>query len=160
MSEKVIKLMVEGGKASGGPPLGPALGPMGINIQEVVNAINEATKAFAGLSVPVNVVIDTKTKSFTIEVGAPPTSQILKQKAGVEKGHGKAWKEGSIGNVSLKDIVEMAKGKSNSLGKNVKATVKEIIGTALSMGLTVEGKNPREVQREIDENKHDSLFAA
>ncbi len=160
MGEKVIKLMVEGGKASGGPLLGPALGPLGINVQEVVSAINEQTKAFAGLNVPVNVVIDTASKGFTIEVGTPPTSQLLKQRAGLEKGHGKAWREGSAGNVALKDVVEIAKSKTNIKGLSLKAKAKEVIGTALSMGLTVEGKHPRELQREIDEGKHNSAFGA
>jgi large subunit ribosomal protein L11 len=149
---KEIKLMVEGGKASGGPPLGPALGPLGINTAEVVNKINAMTKAFEGITVPITVFVDAKTKSYTIEVGTPPVSQLLKKKANIEKGHGKAWKENPAGNVSLKDIIEIAKS-STKISSNLKEAVKEILGTALSMGLTVEGKNPKQLQKDIDEGK-------
>ncbi|MEM4295557.1 MAG: 50S ribosomal protein L11 [Candidatus Anstonellales archaeon] len=149
---KEIKLMVEGGKASGGPPLGPALGPLGINTQAVVNKINEMTKPFEGITVPVTVLVDPKTKTFEVSVGSPPVSQLLKKKAGIEKGHGKAWKENAIGNISLKDVIEIAKS-SNKVSKNLKNAVKEILGTALSMGLNVDGMNPKQVQKEIENGK-------
>ena len=76
MSEKV-EALVEGGKASAGPPLGPALGPMGVNIGEVINQINEKTKDFKGMKVPVIVIIDGK--NFKIKVGTPPISAMIKK---------------------------------------------------------------------------------
>ena len=77
---ETIEVLVEGGKASAGPPLGPALGPLGVNVMQVVNAINEKTKHFDGMKVPVKVIVDPKTKGFEIEVGTPPvTALILKE---------------------------------------------------------------------------------
>jgi len=149
---KEIKLMVEGGKANASPPLATTLGPMGLDIQKVVNKINELTKPFEGLNVPVIVIADPKTKNFEIKVGSPPISQLLKKKANIEKGHGKAWKEQAIGNVSLKDIITIAKS-SSKISPDLKKAVKEILGTALSMGLNVDGRNPKQIIKDIDEGK-------
>ncbi|RME79914.1 MAG: 50S ribosomal protein L11 [Methanobacteriota archaeon] len=161
MAKKEIKLMVEGGKASGGPPLGPALGPMGINTQQVVDEINKQTSSFAGLTVPVTVVVDASTKEFSISVGAPPVSQLIKKKAGIEKGNGKAWKEGEPSSISLADAIEIARGNASKLlSLDIKAETKEVLGTALSMGVAIDGNNPKQAQREIDEGKHDSAFAS
>ena len=68
MAKEKIDVLVEGGKATAAPPLGPALGPLGVNIGEVVGTINEKTKAFAGMKVPVKVTVDSDTKEFDIEV--------------------------------------------------------------------------------------------
>jgi len=153
---KTIDVIVEGGKATAGPPLGPALGPMGINAGQVVAKINEETKAFAGMKVPVKVNVDPKTKEFTIEIGSPPTGEIIKKEAGIEKGAGN--REAPAGDVKLETLVKIAKAKSNSLGKGLNEKLKEILGTCLSMGVTVEGKNAREMIREINEGKHDSII--
>jgi large subunit ribosomal protein L11 len=153
---KTIDVIVEGGKASAGPPLAPALAPMGVNIGQVVAKINEATKDFAGMKVPVKVNVDPSTKEFTIEVGSPPTAEIIKKEAGIEKGAGN--REAPAGDVALQVIVKIAKAKSNSLGGTVKDKAKEVLGTCLSMGVTVEGKSARDMIKEVDEGKHDSLF--
>lgn len=155
--EKTINAIVEGGRATAGPPLGPALGPLGVNAGQVVAEINNATKAFSGMKVPVKVIVDTETKKFRIEVGTPPTVELLKKAAKIEKGAGN--REAPAGNVSLKDIVEIARAKTNSLAKNLKNTVKEVCGSCVSAGITIDGKNAKEVIREINEGKHDSLFA-
>jgi large subunit ribosomal protein L11 len=154
---KTIDVIVEGGKATAGPPLAPALAPMGINIGQVVAKINEETKDFAGMKVPVKVNVDPATKEFTVEVGSPPTAEIIKKEAGIEKGAGN--REEPAGDVSLEVVVKIAKAKSNSLGSGVKEKLKEVLGTCLSMGVTVEGKNARDVINEVDEGKHDSLLA-
>ena len=154
--EKTISAIVDGGKATAGPPLGPALGPLGINAGQVIAKINEETKAFEGMKVPVKVIVDTETKEFRVEVGAPQTSELLKKAAGIEKGAGN--REEPAGDVKLEEIVKMAKSKTNSLGSDLKQTTKEICGTCVSLGLTVEGKDPREVIKELDEGKHDSLL--
>jgi len=72
-----IKALVDGGKASAGPPLGPALGPLGVNIIQIVNTINDKTKQFEGMKVPVKVIVDPKTKKFEVEVGTPPASSLI-----------------------------------------------------------------------------------
>ncbi|MDD5172211.1 MAG: 50S ribosomal protein L11 [Candidatus ainarchaeum sp.] len=153
---KTIDAIVEGGKATPGPPLAPALAPMGVNIGQVVAKINEATKAFSGMKVPVKVHVDPKTKQFTIEVGSPPTAEIIKKEAGIEKGAGN--REAPAGNLSMAKAVAIAKSKTNSLGKDTKETLKEILGTCVSMGVTIDGKKAREAIKEVNEGKHDSLL--
>ena len=153
---KTIDVIVEGGKATAGPPLGPALGPMGINAGQVVAKINEETKAFSGMKVPVKVHVDPATKDFSIEVGSPPTAEIIKKEVGIEKGAG--TREAPAGDIPIAKAAEIAKAKRNSLGKDAKETLKEVLGTCLSMGVTVEGKNAREVIKEVNEGKHDSLL--
>ncbi|MEM3421367.1 MAG: 50S ribosomal protein L11 [Candidatus Hadarchaeum sp.] len=153
--ESRVKVMVEGGKANPGPPLGPALGPLGVNVAQVVAKINEATSSFAGMKVPVTVVVKKKTKEFSIEVGSPPTAALIKKELGLEKG---AKTPGSevVGNLSLAQVVKIAKLKSGtSLAKTLRSAVKEVLGTCVSLGVTVDGKSAKEVQREIDEGKHE-----
>ncbi|MBC7219007.1 MAG: 50S ribosomal protein L11 [Hadesarchaea archaeon] len=153
--ESRVKVMVEGGKANPGPPLGPALGPLGVNVAQVVAKINEATSSFTGMKVPVTVVVKKKTKEFSIEVGSPPTAALIKKELGLEKGAKTAGKE-VVGNLSLAQVVKIAKLKlGTSLAKGLKSAVKEVLGTCVSLGVTVEGKSPKEVQKEIDEGKHD-----
>ncbi len=156
---ETIKALIEGGKASAGPPLGPALGPMGINIMQVINTINDKTKEFEGMKVPVKVIIDPKTKNFEIEVGTPPAASLILNEMGGEKGSGSPSKH-KIGNITIDQAIKVAKMKfDNLLGKDLKEKTKEIIGTCISMGVTVEGKNPKEIQKAIDEGEYNSKFA-
>lgn len=153
-----VKVLVEGGKASSGPPLGPALGPLGINIGQVVAKINEKTSTFEGMKVPVSVVVDKKTKQFEIEVGSPPIAALVKKKLGLEKGAKTSGTE-VVGNLAFTQAVEIAKLKlEGTLAKGLKAAVKEVLGTCVSAGVTVEGKDAREIQREVDEGKYDEVL--
>ena len=157
MTEKV-EALVEGGKASAGPPLGPALGPLGVNIMQIINTINEKTKQFEGMKVPVKVLIDPKTKNFEIEVGTPPAASLILKEMGAEKGSGSAGTH-KIGDLTVDQAIKVAKMKhDNLLGKELKQKTKEIIGTCVSLGVTVEGKKPQEVQKMIDEGEFDSKF--
>ncbi len=157
MSE-VIELLIEGGKATAGPPLGPTLAPLKVNVGKIVADINEKTKSFAGMKVPVKVIVDPETKEYEIEVGLPPTSQLIKKELNLEKGSQQAGRE-IVGDISLEKVIEIAKIKMESmLTKDLKNAAKQVIGTCLSMGITVNGKDPREVIQEINEGKHDSLF--
>jgi len=153
---KTIETIVEGGKATPGPPLAPALAPMGVNIGQVVAKINEMTRDFSGMKVPVKVHVDPKTKAFTVEVGSPPTAEIIKKEAGIEKGAGN--REAPAGNLTIEKAVSIAKSKRNSLGKDLKETLKEVLGSCVSMGVNVNGKNAKEIIREVNEGKHDSLL--
>ena len=156
---ETIESLVDGGKASAGPPLGPALGPLGVNIMQVINTINEKTKQFEGMKVPVKVIVNPKTKEFTIEVGTPPASSLILKEMGKEKGSGKASTH-KIGNLTVDQAINVAKMKFDKLlGNDLKHKVKEVIGTCISMGVTVEGKDPREIQKAIDEGEYDSKFA-
>ncbi len=153
----VVDVMVEGGKAAAGATMGSALGPLGVNIGEIVAQINEKTKSFAGMKVPVKIIVDEKTKTFEIEVGTPPASALLKQEIGMDKG-GSDQKE-EAANATLEQIIKVAKMKEgNLLGASLKTRVKEILGTCVSMGVRVEGKDPRDFQKEIDQGKHDSAL--
>ncbi|MCQ8898201.1 MAG: 50S ribosomal protein L11 [Hadesarchaea archaeon] len=146
-----IKLLVEGGKANPGPPLGPALGPLGVNVAQVVQKINQETAKFSGMKVPVILTVDRKTKEFQIEVGSPPVSVLVKKELGLEKGAKTPGKE-TVGNLSLSQVIQIAKQKG---GRDLRAKVKEVLGTCKSMGVTVEGKDPVEVQREIEEGRYE-----
>jgi len=158
MSE-TVEALVEGGKASAGPPLGPALGPMGVNIMQIINTINDKTKSFEGMKVPVKIIIDTKTKDFKIEVGTPPAASLILNEIGAEKGSG-APSTHKIGNLTIDQAIRVAKMKyDNLLGKELKQKTKEIIGTCVTMGVTVEGKKPQEAQKAMDAGEYDSKFA-
>ncbi|HDD31667.1 MAG TPA: 50S ribosomal protein L11 [Thermococcus litoralis] len=157
--KQIVEVLVEGGKATPGPPLGPAIGPLGLNVKQVVDRINEATKDFAGLQVPVKIIVDPVTRQFEIEVGTPPVSQLIKRELGLEKGSSEATRN-IVGNLTMEQVLKIAKAKKQQmLAADLKAAAKEVIGTALSMGVTVEGKDPREVQKEIDEGIYDEVFA-
>ncbi len=142
-----IKVMVEGGKASAGAPLGPQLGPLGVDIGKVVNAINEKTKSFAGMKVPVVVIVNND-KSFEIEVGSPPTSALILKEAGVQKGTGNP-KTDFVGNLTKEQLEKIAKMKLDNLNTgDLKKAMKIVAGTADSMGITIEGKRAKEYIRE------------
>lgn len=151
-----IDALVEGGKATPAPPLGPALGPLGVNVGKIIAEINAKTKEFEGMKVPVKIIVDAN-KNFEIKVGTPPTSALILKEIGKEKGSGK--KEETTGNISVKQAVKIAKMKSiEMLAKNLKSAAKEVIGACTSMGVTVEGKSPKEIIKEINEGKYDAEF--
>jgi large subunit ribosomal protein L11 len=157
---EILEVLVEGGKASTGPPVGPALGPLGLNIVQVVKEINEKTKAFEGMKVPVKLTIDTATKKYEISVGTPPTSALILKELGLEKGS-KDQRGEKVGNLTVEQAKKIALIKRDSvLGTNLKEKVKEVVGSCISMGVTVEGKDPREVQREINDGKYDGVLTA
>jgi large subunit ribosomal protein L11 len=152
----VIEVLVPGGKASPGPPIGPALGPLGINIKAVVDDINEKTASYNGMQVPVKVIVDDK-KNVTLEIGIPPASALVLIEAGIEKG---SSGEGTAGNISVTQAIKIAKLKRpSSLSYELKNTVKEILGTCVSMGVTVDEKPARDVQKALDAGEYADLFA-
>ena len=160
MAKMTIPAMVEGGKASAGVPLGPALGPTGVNIGNVIAAINEKTKDFAGMTVPVKVIVDKVTRTFEISVGTPPTSGLIKKELGlhapVKEEAGVKGKK-SIGDLTAEQCVKIARMKQDSmLAADLKAAVKEVAGTCLSLGATIEGKNPREFIADVAAGKYDA----
>ncbi len=159
MPNIIVKALVEGGKASAGPPLGPTLAPLKVNIGQVIAAINEKTREFAGISVPVSVEVDPATKQFTISVGTPPVSQLIKKELKLEKLAKTAWKEPAVGDLKIDSAVKIAKLKLDSLGtRDLKKATKEVVATCVSLGVNVEGKNPKEVLKEIDSGSFDSKF--
>ena len=158
MSEKdvVIEALVEGAKASGGPPIGPALGPTGVNIFQVVTKINEITQPYAGLKVPVKIIVNPNDKSFEIEVGTPPTSALILKEVGVAKGSGEP-NTNIVGNITVDQLKSIAKGKADDLSAlTMKAAVMIITGSCGQMGVTVEGKTAKEFQSEVREGTWDT----
>ncbi len=153
-----IKVLIEGGKASAGAPLGPALGPLGINIGEVVNQINEKTKGYAGMKVPVTVEVDASSKSFEIKVGSPPTSALIKKEISLDKGSSNPAAEPK-GDISMQQVKKVAEMKIDSLASyKIKNAAKEVVGTCASMGVKVEGKPAKETLKEISQGVYDSVF--
>ena len=150
-----VKLLVEGGDMQPGPALSQKLGPAGINIGQVIQKVNEATKNFKGMKVPVEVEIDLSTKNIDIKVFSPPVTELLKKELGIEKGSG-LQKKTKVANASIEQIISVSKTKlPNLLSKNLKTAVKSVLGSCLSLGILVENKNPLEIIREIEEGKYD-----
>ena len=149
-----IKLLVEAGSMKPGPALSQKLGPTGVNVNQVITKVNDATKQFKGMKVPVTLGIDMNTKDISVFVSSPPASELLKKEIGVEKGSGAASKI-KVGNLSIEQIIAIAKTKHpNLLSRTLKAAVMEIVGTCVSLGILVESKSPMEVQQEINEGKY------
>jgi large subunit ribosomal protein L11 len=156
--KKTIDSLIEGGKATAGPPLGPALGPLGVNVLQIVNKINDLTNSYAGMRVPVKITIDVDTKGFEVEVGTPTTSALIVKELNIEKGSGTAGTE-SVGNLTQEQVINIAKMKiTDSFASNIKNMAKEVLGTCVSMGVTVEDSDPREIQKKIDEGEWDKVF--
>ena len=156
--KKIVSALVTGGEASAGPPLGPALGPLGINVLQVVNTINDKTKDFSGMKVPVKVEVDPDTKKFTVDVGVPPTAALINKEAGVSKGSGASGTT-FVGTISMESAIKIAKMKiDSSYAKDVRNAVKEVIGTCVSLGMQVENKPAKEIYADIRAGKYDEAL--
>jgi len=150
-----IKLLVEGGSMKPGPALSQKLGPLGINLNQVITRVNEATKSFDGLKVPVELNVDASTREFDVKVFSPPVSELIKKELGVEKGSG-VQKKIKVGNASIEQIISIAKSKSpNLLCKDFKSAVKTVVGTCVTLGILIENKPAAEIEKDIDEGKYD-----
>ena len=123
MPKQSVDALIEGGKASAAPPLGPALGPLGVNIGEIVTAINQKTASFKGMQVPVKVTIDTETKAFEISVGTPPTASLILKEANIKSGSHNPSTE-KVADLRIEQIIRIAKMKEGDLqGKDLKNKV-------------------------------------
>lgn len=149
MAEVTITGLVEGGKATGGPPLGPALGPLGVPVNDIIKEINEKTKPFEGLKITVKVIVDNTTKKFRVEVGSPSTSALILKEVGAQSGA--KTKDESIGNITIEQAKKIAKAKEQSMyGSSLAARVKQVLGTCKSMGVKVENEDPKIMIKKID----------
>ncbi len=147
----ILTFLIKGGEATPGPPIGPSLGQLGLPVGKVIQDINKATASWKGLTVPVKVIVDTSERTWEIEVGTPPTSALILKELGIEKGSKHAGQE-IVGDLPLEKVVEIAKMKKESMfAKNLKSAIKQILGTMVSMGVTCEGEDPREIIRDLDE---------
>ncbi len=155
MAKESVEVLIEGGKATAAPPLGPALGPLGVNIGQVVVDINKKTQDFKGMQVPVKVTVDRDTKAYTISIGTPPATALIKKEAGIQKGASNPVTE-KVADIVIEQVIKIAKMKEDALlGKDLKSKVKEIVGTCDSMGVLVEGMPARQAIKAINEGKFD-----
>jgi large subunit ribosomal protein L11 len=159
MVEKTFNFIVNGGKATGGPPIGPALGPMGLNIMAIVNDINAQTAEYDGLPVPVDVIIDTDTKVFSVKVGMLTTFALISQATGLEKGSGEPNSK-FVADISFDKLIGVAKKKRAGIyAASLKTAVREVLGTCQSAGVTVDGRPAKEVQQAIKSGEYDDELA-
>ena len=157
-NKQTISSLVTGGEASAGPPLGPALGPKGVNIMQVIDAINKKTNDFKGMKIPVTVSVDADTKEWDIEVGIPSASALLLKEAGIQKGAGTSGTE-LVADVTVDSIAKVANVKlESSYATSLKSVAKQIVGTCGSLGIKIEGKTPNEFTVEVNEGKWDNKF--
>jgi large subunit ribosomal protein L11 len=153
----MVEALVPGGKASAGPPLGPALGPLGVNVAQVVAKINELTQDLNGMQVPVKVIVKSRTE-FEVEVGTPPTSALIIKEIGLEKGSGDKT---IVGNLTMEQVIKIANIKRHGLlSKSMRHAAREIIGTAGSLGATIEGMPSKEAQLAVASGKYDEILEA
>ena len=150
-----IKILIEGGNMKPGPALSQKLGPAGVNLGQVISKVNEATQDFKGMKVPIELEIDNATKEFKIQVFSPPVSELLKKELKIDKGSG-AQDSIKVANASIEQIIKVAKTKmQNLLCKDLKSSVKTVVGSCVSLGFLIENKPAKEIEQEIDEGKYD-----
>jgi large subunit ribosomal protein L11 len=153
-----IEVLVPGGQANPGPPLGPELGPTPVDVQAVVQEINDQTAAFDGTEVPVTVSYEDD-GSFEIDVGVPPTAALIKDELGFETGSGEP-QEDFVADMSVEQLKTVAEQKlPDLLAYDSKSAAKEVAGTCVSLGVTIEGENARTFKQRIDDGEYDDLFA-
>jgi len=206
MGKKTVSALIDGGKATPAPPLGPSLSIFKVNIGKIIQDINEKTKEYEGMKVPVNIIVDDETKEYEIEIGTPPVSSLIRKELGLkkiaeekkeetpevveevkeeekpeekEKPKFKGKEEEKtetveevkeevvevkkervmVGNLTINQAIKITKMKRGKLlAKDSKKALKEIVSSCVSMPITVEGKSPKEVIKEIDEGKYDELI--
>ena len=133
----VVKLQIPGGRANPAPPIGPALGQAGVNIQQFCTQFNDRTKDMIGSIVPV-VISVFDDKSFTFITKTPPASDLLRQAAGIQKGTGTP-NTTVVGTVTREQVRQIAEKKMPDLNANdIEAAMKIIEGSARQMGIKVQ----------------------
>jgi len=153
-----IEVLVPGGQANPGPPLGPELGPTPVDVQAVVQQINDRTAAFDGTEVPVTVDYEDD-GSFEIDVGVPPTAALVKDEAGFETGSGEPQTE-FVADLTVDQVRKIAEQKKpDLLAYDLRNAAKEVVGTCASMGVTIEGEDAREFKEKVDAGEYDDVLA-
>jgi large subunit ribosomal protein L11 len=149
-----VKLIVDGGAMAPGPTVAQALGPAGINIGKVISDVNSATSGFKGMKVPVELDVNTKTKTYDIKVSSPSVAELIKKELNLEKGSGQPNKV-KVGNIAFERVVSIAKTKLSSLlAKDLKAGIKLIVGTCVSLGILIDNKEAKEIENDIESGKY------
>jgi len=150
-----IKLIVEGGNMKPGPAVAQQIGPLGINIGKVISDVNEKTAGFKGTKVPITLVVNIKTKEYTIKVFSPPVSELIKKELKIEAGSGESGST-VVGNMAFENVVGIARTKMpNLLAKDLRAAVRLVVGTCVSLGCLIDSKSPKEIEIEIESGNYD-----
>ena len=158
MAKESVDMIIEGGKATLSAQMGQKFGPLGVNIQGILNDVNKKTEAFKGMKVPVKIHVETSDKSYEIDVGTPPTSELIKKENELEKGSGTP-NSLKAGYLSMEQVIKIAKMKKDSLlVYDLKGAVKNIIGSCVSVGILIEGKEPKEIMKMVDNNEYDDMI--
>lgn len=149
---------MKGGAASPQPPVGPAIAQLGLSVDEVVSKINEMTRHLKDFEVTLLIHADTETKNYRLEVKSPSTTSLLLKLAGASGPSGDPAHK-KVGNLSIDDVVKVALMKKNEMNaKSLKAAVKTLVSSASTIGLTVDGKEGKEVLKLINMGAYDSLL--
>ncbi|HLD15455.1 MAG TPA: 50S ribosomal protein L11 [Candidatus Nanoarchaeia archaeon] len=155
-----IEMIVEGGKAAPGPAVAQKLGPMKINIGQVMSDVNKKTESFKGIKVPVKIMVNPDDKTWTIDVGSPAVTELIKAELKLEKGSGTPNKE-ILANVGAEQILKIAKMKhDNMLSRTLKTSMKQVAGSCASMGLRIEGKKSEDFNKDLEAGVYDSIIKA
>lgn len=156
----IVKLMVEGGNMTPGPAVAQALGPMGVNLNQVISDVNKATSEFKGVNLPVHLTVNADTKEVSIKVLSPPTSELIKKELRIETASGNRLKQ-RVGNFAIEQVIAIAKSKHDSmLSNNFMSTLKSILGTCQALGVLVESKEIKEILEEINDGKYNEEIEA
>jgi large subunit ribosomal protein L11 len=133
----IVKIQIPAGQATPAPPVGTALGPHGVAIMDFCKEYNAATEAQRGTIVPVEITVF-EDRSFTFTLKTPPTSALLREAAGLDKGASTAGRQDAVGSITQSQLTEIAEIKLPDLNANdIEAAKKQVAGTARSMGITV-----------------------
>ncbi|MFB6126006.1 MAG: 50S ribosomal protein L11 [Halolamina sp.] len=152
-----IEVLIPGGEADPGPPLGPELGPTPVDVQAVVQTINEETAAFDGMEVPVTVEYEDD-GAFGVEVGVPPTAELIKDEAGFDTGSGEPQAE-FVADITVEQVKKLAEQKSSDLlSYDTRNAAKEVVGTCVTLGVTIEGDDPREFKDQVEAGEYDDVL--
>jgi len=150
-----VKLIVEGGAMKPGPTVAQQLGPAGINLGKLISDVNAATAGFKGMNVPVEIDVDTKTKEYSIKVFSPSIAELIKKELKLEKGSG-APGSVFVGNIAIERLIEIAQTKMpDLLAKDLKTSLKLVVGTCGSLGILIDNKSHKEIEKDIEAGKYD-----
>ncbi len=159
MPVKIVNVKIKGGQAEQVKDKIEQLGEYGIDVDKLVEELNEITSIYKDFEVAVKIIVDTDSGEYDIELKPPTTTEILLKMVGAKEPSGDPM-HNKIGNLDFEKIVEVAILKKPSLlAKTLKAAVKTILGSARSIGITVDGKDPKEVVRAIEEGLYDAVLA-
>ncbi|MDO8628594.1 MAG: 50S ribosomal protein L11 [Nanoarchaeota archaeon] len=155
---ETIEMIIDGGKAAPNAAIAQKLGPMKIPIPKVMEEINKKTSEFKGMKIPVKLHVNPETKEFTIDVGSPSVTELIKKEINLEKGSGTPNKV-KAANIPIEQVIKIAKMKHDALlSRDLKTSVKQIVGSCGSLGILIESKESHDINEAISKGTYDSLI--